>query len=511
MISYNNPDILTCLANLSSDEVFTPPKIVNDMLDLLPQNLFTSPDTKFLDPASKSGVFLREIARRLINGLSKTFPDIQERINHIMQNQIFSIAITELTSFISRRSLYCSMNPDSKFSVCKFQDSQGNVRFKSLQHTFNDKGKCIYCGADQSKYKRDNDLETHAYEFIHTLRPEAIFNMKFDVIISNPPYQMTTAGSVQSQATPIYNEFVENAKKLNPRYISMIIPSRWMNGGFGLADFRDEMLKDRHIRILHDFIKAEDCFPGVSISGGVCYFLWDRDNEGTCKIFSHRENQIISEERYLLEEGVNTFIRFKEGLSILKKVQSLQEKSFSDIVSPRDPFGLNYYENGRERMFKIFDKVNAPDKIKIYHFNWQEDSPDYAERKYITTNIDAVTKYKVYISKANGAASHTTPYAVLSKPFIGEPDTICNMTYLLIGPFDNRETAENVISYITTKFFRFLVLLLKNTPGAYRQVYQFVPIQDFTRKWTDSDLYAKYNLDSQEIAFIESMIKPMQV
>ena len=270
--------------------------------------------------------------------------------------------------------------------------------------------------------------------------------MKFDVIISNPPYQLMTAGSIKSQATPIYNKFVEQAKKLKPRYISMIIPSRWMNGGFGLSAFRKTMLNDKHIRILHDFMNTADCFKNVSISGGVCYFLWDRDNEGKCKIFSHRTNQIISkEERYLSEEGLNTFIRFNEALSILTKIQAFKEKSFSDIVSPRDPFGLNYYEDGRERMFKNFTKISAPDKIKIYHFNWQENSPDYAERKYITTNLDTVAKYKVYISKANGAASNKAPYAVLSKPFVGEPDTICNMTYLIIGSFDDRKTAENVI------------------------------------------------------------------
>lgn len=510
-----NPDVLSCLANLSNDEVFTPPNVVNQMLDMLPQELFSNPDTTFLDPVCKTGVFLREIAKRLIIGLEPQFPDLQERLDHIFHHQLYGIAITELTSLLSRRGVYCSKYPNSEFSVCLFDDAQGNIRYKKIRHTWKD-GKCVFCGTSRKTKigaRDDDELEVHAYEWLHTTRQEEIFGMKFDVIIGNPPYQLETSGSVESQATPIYNKFIEQAKKLRPRYLSMIVPSRWMNGGFGLDAFRGEMLADKRIRILHDYINASDCFPGVAITGGVCYFLWDRDHEGKCKVITHKDGdrEQTTSERYLLEDGLETFIRHNEAISILQKVRAKNEASFAEIVSQRDPFGLNYFENGKERMFKIFHAKRGAYMHPIYSFGWQRNGIVYAEDKYVTTNTAAVKKYKVFISKANGGASNKIPYSVLSKPFVGEPDTICNMTYLMIGPFERKEEAENVTAYITTKFFRFLVSLMKNTQNAYKKVYTYVPMQDFSTVWTDDALYKKYGLTQDEIAFIEEMIKPMEL
>ena len=499
--SQYNPDVLSCLANLSNDEVFTPPALVNQMLDLLPEDLWKDKNATFLDPVCKTGVFLREIAKRLMVGLKDEIPDLQERADHIFTKQVFGMAITELTALLSRRSLYCSKRANGPLSVCNsFDTENGRIFYKPVSHSW-DAGRCSFCGASQEVYDRGNLLESHAYQFIHTSDPKSLFpKMKFDVIIGNPPYQMNVGVEQESYAIPLYHKFIQQSKKLNPRFLVMIVPSRWFSGGRGLDDFRDEMLNDERIREIHDFPNPADCFPGVEIKGGVCYFLWSRDSKGLCSVNTYDKGQKISSMlRPLKEPGINTFIRFNPAISILNKVREvIEEQNFSELVSPQTPFGLI-------SSFTDYKREKFKDSVKIYFAK----GFGFISRDQILKNDGMLDSFKVYITKSYGAGEGY-PHQILNKPFLGEKNSCCTQTYLYIGPLKTKLEAENVISYIKTKFFRFLVMLKKNTQDAMRGVYQFVPLQDFSESWTDEKLYRKYNLTEEEIAFIESMIRPME-
>jgi len=491
-----NPDVLNCLANLSSDEVFTPPKLVNEMLDTLPQELFESKETTFLDPVCKTGVFLREIAKRLDKGLQKEIPDIQERIDHIFTKQLFGIAITEITALLSRRSVYCTKKADGKYSVCQnFDNSEGNILFNRINHTWG-KGRCIYCGASKKNYKRGPDLETHAYEFIHTTRPEEIFNMKFDVIIGNPPYQLNDGGGTGSSAKPIYNMFIEQAMKLNPRYLCMIVPSRWYSGGKGLDSFRSEMLGDKRIRKLIDFEDSRDCFPGVDIAGGVCYFLWDRYNKGICEITSFRNGKSVVSERYLDE--FDNFIRDNISVDIIKKVIKRDSKYLDSIVSSRMPFGITANNKGHNNGDLIL--ISSSGECKI--------SSDA-----ISHGKELIDKWKVLLSKTAsehaGQPSRDGTKRVLSRIEVLPPNTICTESYLIAGWFDNKEEADNLVFYLKTKFCRFLISTILLTQNITKSKFRFVPYVDTKIKWTDELLYKRYDLTQEEIDFIESKIRPM--
>lgn len=494
-----NPDVLSCLANLSNDEVFTPPTLVNQMLDMLPKELWTNSQATFLDPVTKTGVFLREIAKRLMDGLATEIPDIQERANHILTKQLFGVAITELTAMLSRRSLYCSKKADGEKSVCtEFNTACGNILFTPILHTW-ESGRCKYCGASQEVYEREG-LESHAYQFIHTQNPNTLFkNMKFDVIIGNPPYQMGDGGGRDSSAIPLYHNFVEQAKKLNPRYLTMIIPARWYSGGKGLDSFRMNMLNDNHLRIIHDFPETKDCFPGLNIRGGVCYFLWEKSFVGDCNIINHIKDNNITTVRPLLENGIDVFIRYNQAISILRKVSKFKEQIFGNIVSSRKPFGI-------DSNFKLFSDKHTPMfNIKLYRFG----EVGYVSEEQVVKCKNLINRYKVLISKASPGGDEY-PHSIVSQPIISEPNSVCTETYLIIKDVNDINEAINLISYIKTRFFRFMMSLVKNTQNISKSSYQLVPLQDFTESWSDEKLYKKYDLSPEEIEFIESMIRPME-
>ena len=495
----HTPDILNCLANLSSDEVFTSPELAIRILDLLPQELFSNPKTTFLDPCCKSGVFLREIAKRLLKGLEKQIPDLQKRIDHIMSKQVFGIALTNLTAEMGRRSLYCAKKADGEYSVATcFKNEQGNLRYMRCEHTW-ENGKCNCCGANRARYDRVETIENYAYPFIHKNLNEIFQNMQFDVIIGNPPYQMSDGGNSAS-AMPIYQNFVIKSKKLNPRYLVMITPSRWFAGGKGLDDYRKEMLNDKHIKILVDYPNAKDCFPNISIGGGVSYFLWDRTWEGDCIVVNVDGENRIEKKRSLNEYSV--FIRFNNAIDIVKKVTSQMEHCIDSIITSRNPFGFPTNERGSINKQK--------DDLTLITSQGNR----YVKMNEVTQGRTLVKKYKVLMSRSTaehaGEPDKDGCFKVLSRTEVVGPSVVCTDSYIIIGGFDKKSEADNLLSYMKTKFMRFLLLQAVSSINLTKEKFQFVPLQDFSHPWTDKMLYKKYDLSKDEIAFIESMIKPME-
>ncbi len=493
-----NPDVLSCIANLSNDEVFTPPSVANAMLDMLPQELFRDPNTTFLDPACKSGVFLREIAKRLLKGLEPIYPDLQERIDHIFKHQLFGIAITELTAHLSRRSLYCSKTANGNYSVTLFDTTDGNIRFQNIKHKW-ENGKCVFCGASEAEYgneKRGNGLETHAYELIHTLKPEKIFNMKFDVIIGNPPYQLSTGGSGR-QAKPIYQLFIEQAKRLRPRFLTMIIPSRWFAGGFGLDEFRSAMLHDKSIRHIVDFPNSAEVFSGVDIAGGVCYFLWDRDSQGPCTITNITEGKVYSSERELDE--FPTFIRASEAVPIVRKVFEIEkpQKTLEDTVSPQRPFGLptNYDPKTKGIPCWFIQKIGLK----------------YASIFDVKDMNNLLKKWKLLVPKAPiaGQTDFTKPVGFYydGNTRIAKPGECCTESWIVAGAFDSENEVRNFKSYLFTKTVRFLLLQTVVSQDVLRNKFCFVPaLKRYDQNYTDEVLRKRWHITDEEWNYIDSRI-----
>jgi site-specific DNA-methyltransferase (adenine-specific) len=510
-----NPDVLTCIANLSNDEVFTPPEFANRMLDTLAESwaadhngadLWANKSARFFDPVTKSGVFLREITSRLTKGLADEIPNLEERVDHILTKQVFGIGITYLTSLLARRSVYCSKHAQGKHSIANgFASDSGNIWFERIDHTW-EGTKCAYCGAPRTIFDREVGLENHAYAFIHTddisTRIAELFggDMQFDVIIGNPPYQMT-GGAGGTSDSSIYHLFVEQAMRLEPRYLSMVIPSRWMAGGRGMDGFRKTMLSDRH---LADYPNSGQVFPGVDLKSGVCYFMWDHEHDGNCAVTLIRDRDVVGPTSRKLDE-YDVFIRDERAAAILKKVLKQKESSFEDLLTGDTPFGLatNFtaFRPGepREREVKVYASSNAGRRSGAM------------KRSLIAKNTHLIDTWKVLAPKAGpgNSGGHVLPDMVLGKPSVAEPNSVCTQTWIVAGPLKSKKQAEIVARYLQTSFIRFLVSLRKISQDAMKGVYRWVPQQNWNQDWTDETLYKKYGITKDEIGFINSMIRPM--
>jgi len=515
LLRARNPDVLTCIANLSNDEVFTPPEFANRILDALAEawaannggaSIWADPKVRFLDPCTKSGVFLREITTRLTRGLAAKIPDLQERVDHILTEQVFGIGLTKLTSLLARRSIYCSKHAKGKHSIAaSFTVDDGNIWFKSLKHTW--KGdKCKYCGAGKSVFNRAAGLETHAYAFIHTNNIKAriaeIFggNMQFDVIIGNPPYQMASDGGTRD--LPIYQHFVEQAKKLEPRFVAMVIPSRWMAGGLGLSDFRQTMLSDKRIRVLVDYPNAAEVFPSVGINGGACYFLWDAAHDDLCTFTSIRGGEVNGPTSRNLEE-FDVLVRDSRALEILRKVLSRNEQSINSILARDKEFGWT------SNFDDFHDKPREGD-LPLYYIRTMKRSVGYISRRKVCKSQHLIDTWKLLVPAVGSGRERERSGVdlVLGPSLIAPSPSVCTQSFLFFFVSSQKE-AESLQSYYATRFFRFLVSLRKITQHATHSTYSWVPMQTWDRTWTDSALQKQYNLTKDEVVFIESMIRPM--
>jgi site-specific DNA-methyltransferase (adenine-specific) len=427
-------------------------------------------------------------------------------VNHILTKQVFGIGITQITSLLARRSVYCSKQANGKHSIATgFTVDDGNIWFKRIKHTW-DGDRCTYCGAARSVLDRPENLETHAYMFIHAdnlrTRLAEIFggNMQFDVIIGNPPYQLGDGGGGGgASATPIYNLFVESMLSLEPRYAAMITPSRWFSGGKGLDDFRDRMLRDHHFVKLVDFPQLYDVFPGVKIRGGVSYWLWNREHNGGCEVVTMIGKEVIGKPVVRKLDAYDVLVRRNEAVQILDKVTGFRtsnqsEPSLGNQVSARKPFGLT---NQRGR-----STAKGLKKPVLVYGNQQT---SFMERSAITSNVDWIDQWKVLLVKAHGTSGRDD-VTILGEPIIAPPRSACTETYLVIGVCKSETEARNLAAYMRTRFVRFLVSLRKITQNITRDSYRFVPALPMNRLWTDKDLYQRYGITSKQIVFIESLI-----
>lgn len=522
-------DILETINNVGNDEVFTPRKVVDRMLDSLPEEVWHNPDYRWLNPASKTGIFEREIAIRLDEGLRDIIPDVEIRRKHILQDMIFSIGQTKFTANVARRTLYycCQANrpcdgimEDGHYvngyaigNGTWFDDAEGNVKTPCSDHMLR-KGKCIYCGiSEKSKYLDANQREKYSYDFIHcgpgdelqTYLANRFFkgdkSVKFDVIIGNPPYQLNDGGGLNgSSAKPIYQLFVENAISIKPKYICMIIPAKWYSGGKGLDKFREHMLTCQHMSHLIDYDNFKLVFPTVELAGGVCYFLWNSDYiNNVCLITNVSDKCENTEKRALNQFPV--FIRNNCAVNIVDKIVSQYASFLNEKVSARLPFNIT--------------TTYKPKKQGIPCFFTQKDGVKFVDQNDVIDKERVLDKWKFLIPKAPiaGQTDFSKPIGFYydGNTVIAKPGECCSESWLVAGAFNTKQEAEYFKSYIFTKIVRFLILQTVVSQNMTRKNFIFVPdLINYNRVYDDSYLRKKWKITDAEWSLIESKIRNIE-
>ena len=437
-----------------------------------------NPEARILEINSKTGLYPLYVTYSIFRKKCDAYrveeltPELETDIwNKTVAENVYVVCKTKMARSITKRTLV------------GYTDSSINA------HAFDDLLNQISGGKVDSfieKIKRGSTFRGNNTEK----------DMKFNAVVGNPPYQVMDGGS-KASATPVYDKFVEIAKRIKTEYVSMIIPAKWYNGGKGLDDFRSKMLNDTKMKKLVDFADSNDCFNGVDIAGGVCYFLWDDIHSGLCSVVNINNGEAVRQERDLSE--YRTFIRDSKALPIIEKVKSINTEFFNSKVSSRKPFGL---------ATSVKPTSTGDITLRFSGGRGLYNSSD------ITVGCDWINKWKVITSYLTydhaGRADKEGRRRIISTLEVLAPQEICTETYVVIDAFDTENEAINLLGYIKTKFARFLIMQLTSTQHITKSNYAFVPVLDFSKPWTDADLYAKYGLTEDEIAFIESMIKPME-
>lgn len=504
----HDPDVLETLAQLPNDDVYTPPKVVAAMLDILPERVWSEPNYTWLDPATKSGIYLREVFKRLMIGLAEWEPNGSKRREHILKHMLYGAATTQINGEIARRTLYQTKNatgaevkdPALTDLVVRFESADGNIPFVETKHVFagvSVSRSCRLCGAPEALVRTQR--EAYAYSFLHNTYPtKEVADVKFDVIVGNPPYQIGVEGNQRTK--PLYQLFVERAIAMNPRYLVMITPSRWFTGGLGLDEYRDRMIKDRRIAKLIDNPKLFDCFPGVEIKGGVSYFLWDREYDGDCEFSTRIDGNIVSTVVRDLRAGHGVVIRDNRASGLVQKVRDQGYGSIEDWFYPRLAFSQEWRTNYRGESSQPFKGA-----IPLIH----NSGVGYVTPGRFERNIDLVGKWKVLVPKAGDGHGREVSY-VIGEPIAVAPGSACTESYFIAGAFDSKEECANYARFLCTKFVRFLVLQRKATQDVTADRFRFVPALPMGREWTDASLYEHFGLTADDVNYIESSIHPRE-